>query len=35
MREGDVREGSEVVAAAGYRAWPAETAHICVLTHPQ
>ncbi|WP_328946720.1 GNAT family N-acetyltransferase [Streptomyces sp. NBC_00250] len=30
-----VREGTEVVAAAGYRAWPAETAHVCVLTHPQ
>ncbi|MGW8597989.1 GNAT family N-acetyltransferase [Streptomyces sp. NPDC055893] len=30
-----VREGTEVVAAAGYRAWPAETAHVCVLTHPR
>ncbi|MGW1246800.1 GNAT family N-acetyltransferase [Streptomyces sp. NPDC002535] len=30
-----VREGTDVVAAAGYRAWPAETAHVCVLTHPQ
>ncbi|MFF5922534.1 GNAT family N-acetyltransferase [Streptomyces flavochromogenes] len=30
-----VREGTDVVAAAGYRAWPAATAHICVLTHPQ
>ncbi|MFD7570964.1 GNAT family N-acetyltransferase [Streptomyces sp. NPDC059810] len=30
-----VREGTDVVAAAGYRAWPAETAHVCVLTHPR
>ncbi|MDX2561183.1 GNAT family N-acetyltransferase [Streptomyces sp. TX20-6-3] len=30
-----VREGTEVVASAGYRAWPAETAHVCVLTHPR
>ncbi|NUK22697.1 GNAT family N-acetyltransferase [Streptomyces lunaelactis] len=27
-----VREGPDVIAAAGYRAWPAETAHVCVLT---
>ncbi|MFD3993165.1 GNAT family N-acetyltransferase [Streptomyces sp. NPDC058583] len=30
-----VREDTEVVAAAGYRVWPAETAHVCVLTHPR
>ncbi|WP_443055054.1 GNAT family N-acetyltransferase [Streptomyces sp. NBC_00691] len=30
-----VREGTDVVAAAGYRAWPFGTAHICVLTHPR
>ncbi|MEV7373322.1 GNAT family N-acetyltransferase [Streptomyces sp. NPDC090301] len=30
-----VREGTDVVAAAGYRAWPAQTAHVCVLTHPR
>ncbi|MFE5943978.1 GNAT family N-acetyltransferase [Streptomyces sp. NPDC056480] len=30
-----VRAGADVVAAAGYRAWPAETAHVCVLTHPR
>ncbi|MFE6060598.1 GNAT family N-acetyltransferase [Streptomyces sp. NPDC056431] len=30
-----VREGTDVVAAAGYRAWPAGTAHVCVLTHPR
>jgi GNAT superfamily N-acetyltransferase len=30
-----VREGTDVVAAAGYRAWPAATAHVCVLTAPQ
>jgi hypothetical protein len=29
-----VREGTDVVAAAGYRAWPAATAHVCVLTDP-
>lgn len=27
-----VRELGKVVAAAGYRSWPAETAHMCVLT---
>ena len=27
-----VREGAEVVAAAGYQLWPKETAHLCVLT---
>jgi hypothetical protein len=26
------REGAKVVAAAGYQMWPAETAHMCVLT---
>ncbi|MEU2079814.1 GNAT family N-acetyltransferase [Streptomyces sp. NPDC013489] len=30
-----VRAGTDVVAAAGYRAWPGETAHVCVLTHPR
>ncbi|MFG2530539.1 GNAT family N-acetyltransferase [Streptomyces sp. NPDC048516] len=30
-----VRDGPEVVAAAGYRRWPASTAHLCVLTAPQ
>ncbi|MGW1270855.1 GNAT family N-acetyltransferase [Streptomyces sp. NPDC002491] len=30
-----VREGTDVVAAAGYRTWPAATAHVCVLTAPQ
>jgi hypothetical protein len=29
-----VREAGEVVAAAGYRAWPSRTAHISVLTAP-
>ncbi|MCG3040444.1 GNAT family N-acetyltransferase [Streptomyces sp. S1A] len=29
-----VREGAEVTAAAGYRTWPASTAHISVLTAP-
>ncbi|MFB9661773.1 GNAT family N-acetyltransferase [Glycomyces mayteni] len=27
-----VREHGKVVAAAGYRTWPAATAHLCVLT---
>ncbi|HEY1093251.1 MAG TPA: GNAT family N-acetyltransferase [Glycomyces sp.] len=27
-----VREGAEVVAAAGYQLWPRATAHLCVLT---
>ena len=27
-----VREGSQLVAAAGYRDWPHGTAHLCVLT---
>lgn len=30
-----VREHGQVVAAAGYRAWPGRTAHIGVLTAPQ
>ncbi|SED80084.1 Protein N-acetyltransferase, RimJ/RimL family [Streptomyces sp. 2224.1] len=30
-----VRNAPEVVAAAGYRRWPASTAHLCVLTAPQ
>lgn len=30
-----VRDGPEVVAAAGYRRWPVSTAHLCVLTAPQ
>ncbi|MFJ4091532.1 GNAT family N-acetyltransferase [Kitasatospora sp. NPDC089913] len=30
-----VREAGEVVAAAGYRAWPSWTAHISVLTAPE
>ncbi|MFJ8017149.1 GNAT family N-acetyltransferase [Streptomyces sp. NPDC096339] len=30
-----VREHGEVVAAAGYRAWPRRTAHIGVLTAPE
>ncbi|MEV6399442.1 GNAT family N-acetyltransferase [Streptomyces sp. NPDC051907] len=30
-----VREGTEVVAAAGYGVWPAATAHVCVLTAPR
>uniref|UniRef100_UPI003BAB0039 GNAT family N-acetyltransferase n=1 Tax=Streptomyces sp. NBC_01001 TaxID=2903713 RepID=UPI003BAB0039 len=29
-----VREQGQVVAAAGYRAWPSRTAHIGVLTAP-
>ncbi|TJZ99537.1 GNAT family N-acetyltransferase [Actinacidiphila oryziradicis] len=29
-----VREGGQVVAAAGYRVWPSRTAHIGVLTAP-
>lgn len=29
-----VREGGEVVAAAGYRSWPSRTAHVSVLTAP-
>lgn len=29
-----VRDGSTVVAAAGYRLWPAATAHMLVLTAP-
>jgi GNAT superfamily N-acetyltransferase len=29
-----VRSGARVVAAAGYDRWPADTAHLCVLTHP-
>ncbi|AXK36118.1 GNAT family N-acetyltransferase [Streptomyces armeniacus] len=30
-----LREGGAVVAAAGYRTWPASTAHLCVLTDPR
>ncbi|MET8538523.1 GNAT family N-acetyltransferase [Streptomyces sp. NPDC005065] len=30
-----VREHGQVVAAAGYRAWPRRTAHVCVLTAPE
>ncbi|MFD9359590.1 GNAT family N-acetyltransferase [Streptomyces sp. NPDC060031] len=30
-----VRERGQVVAAAGYQAWPSRTAHISVLTAPQ
>lgn len=30
-----VRRGGVVVAAAGYRRWPAGTAHVCVLTAPE
>ncbi|MFF0435566.1 GNAT family N-acetyltransferase [Streptomyces sp. NPDC004327] len=30
-----VREGADVIAAAGYRTWPASTAHISVLTAPR
>jgi hypothetical protein len=26
------RQGTDVVAAAGYRTWPVSTAHLCVLT---
>ncbi|MFI9367025.1 GNAT family N-acetyltransferase [Kitasatospora sp. NPDC053057] len=29
-----VREGGQVVAAAGYRSWPSRTAHVSVLTAP-
>ncbi|WP_327707766.1 GNAT family N-acetyltransferase [Streptomyces sp. NBC_00464] len=29
-----VRHGDAVVAAAGYRDWPGDTAHLCVLTAP-
>lgn len=29
-----VRTGTDVVAAAGYRAWPGNTAHVSVLTAP-
>jgi len=29
-----VREGGQVVAAAGYRDWPGDTAHLSVLTAP-
>ncbi|MFD0259114.1 GNAT family N-acetyltransferase [Kitasatospora indigofera] len=29
-----IREGREVVAAAGYRPWPGRTAHVGVLTAP-
>ncbi|MCG6495310.1 GNAT family N-acetyltransferase [Kitasatospora sp. A2-31] len=30
-----IREGGEVVAAAGYRSWPSRTAHVSVLTAPE
>ncbi|MFE4217863.1 GNAT family N-acetyltransferase [Streptomyces sp. NPDC056844] len=30
-----VRDGRKVLAAAGYQAWPASTAHLCVLTAPR
>lgn len=30
-----VRTGTHVVAAAGYRHWPGQAAHICVLTAPR
>ncbi|MFF3846565.1 GNAT family N-acetyltransferase [Streptomyces sp. NPDC002328] len=30
-----VRDGADVVAAAGYERWPASTAHMCVLTDPR
>ncbi len=30
-----MRSGTHVVAAAGYRRWPGQAAHICVLTAPQ
>lgn len=30
-----VREGADVAAAAGYRIWPASTAHVSVLTSPR
>ncbi|MGW6586209.1 GNAT family N-acetyltransferase [Streptomyces globisporus] len=29
-----VRNGTEVLAAAGYEHWPRDTAHLCVLTAP-
>ncbi|MEV0824344.1 GNAT family N-acetyltransferase [Nonomuraea rubra] len=29
-----VRDGPEVVAAAGYRTWLESAAHVCVLTAP-
>ncbi|MFE7446440.1 GNAT family N-acetyltransferase [Streptomyces chartreusis] len=29
-----VRNGADLVAAAGYQVWPATTAHLCVLTAP-
>ncbi|GGN88135.1 hypothetical protein GCM10011579_081640 [Streptomyces albiflavescens] len=29
-----VRKGTDVVAAAGFQAWPAAVAHLCVLTAP-
>ncbi len=30
-----VRSGKHIVAAAGYRSWPGQAAHICVLTAAQ
>lgn len=30
-----VRSGTHVVAAAGYRRWPGQAAHLCVLTAPR
>ncbi|MFJ7158615.1 GNAT family N-acetyltransferase [Streptomyces sp. NPDC101118] len=30
-----VRDGGDVVAAAGYETWPGGAAHVCVLTAPQ
>jgi hypothetical protein len=30
-----VRSGTHVVAAAGYRRWPGQVAHMCVLTTPK
>jgi GNAT superfamily N-acetyltransferase len=30
-----VRDGARVVAAAGYRVWPCDTAHLSVLTAPE
>ncbi|MEV7868305.1 GNAT family N-acetyltransferase [Streptomyces sp. NPDC088124] len=29
-----VRDGGDVVAAAGYRAWPGSVAHLCVMVAP-
>jgi len=29
-----IREGSRILAAAGYELWPSSTAHLCVLTAP-